>query len=88
MQKVIAELDMYYIHYTVRVESYRMHARGPSTDMYASVQWYIYVPGRLHVGPLYPLGHWQVSLATQTPLPHGGSHTTEEETREHINIRT
>ena len=39
----------------------------------------IYVPGRLHVGPLYPLGHWQVSLATHTPLPHGGSHTTEEE---------
>ena len=46
------------------------------------------IPGRLHVGPLYPLGHWQVSLATQTPLTHGGSHTTEEETREHINIRT
>ena len=45
MQKVIAELDMYYIHYTVRVESYRMHARGPSTDMYAFVQWCVYLVG-------------------------------------------
>ena len=35
------------------------------------------IPVRLHVGPLYPLGHWQVSLATQTPLSHAGSHTTE-----------
>ena len=39
------------------------------------------VPGTLHVGPLYPLGHWQVSLATQTPLSHDGSHTTEVRNR-------
>ena len=32
----------------------------------------------LHVGPLYPLAHWQVSLETQTPISHVGSHTTEK----------
>ena len=31
----------------------------------------------LHVGPLYPLAHWQVSFETQTPISQVGSHTTE-----------
>ena len=35
------------------------------------------LPGMLHVGPLYPSAHWQVSLETQTPFAHEGSHTTE-----------
>ena len=35
-----------------------------------------YVPGSVHLSPIYPSAQLQVSLATQAPCTQGGSQTT------------
>ena len=67
-----------HLTYVFSASCTQVYRPRPTTD---NVQLCRGIPGWLHVGPLYPLGHWQVSLATHTPLSHGGSHTTETRKR-------
>ena len=46
----------------------------------------IYIPGSVHLSPMYPSAQLHVSLETQAPCMQGGSQTTTNKLTETINV--